>query len=58
LANPEKAPKLDTNLAGASGDWDALEKRGLAFLEQVPEMAKQLLLPMTTIGDDDESKED
>ena len=59
VASQEKAPKLDANLAGASGDWDALEKlRKLAFAEQVPEPAKQLLLPMATTGDDDESEAD
>jgi putative DNA methylase len=59
MASPEKAPKLDAGLAGASGDWDALEKlRRLAFAEQVPEPARQLLLPIATAendeGDDDE----
>ena len=42
-------PKRDNNLAGASGDFDALEKlRKLAFAEQVPSGAKQLLLPIAT----------
>jgi putative DNA methylase len=59
VANPEKAPKLDANLAGASSDWDALEKlRKLAFAEQVPEPAKQMLLPMTTTDEGDELDED
>jgi hypothetical protein len=52
-------PKLDANLAGSSSDRDDPEKlRRLAFSEQVPEPAMQLLLPMTTTGDDDESEED
>ncbi len=59
VASPEKAPKLDANLAGASGDWDALEKlRRLAFAEQVPEPARQLLLPIVTTDEDDESEAD
>ena len=46
VANPEKAPKLEAHLAAASSDFDALEKlRKLAFAEQVPEPAKQLLAP-------------
>ncbi len=59
VANIDKAPKLDANLAGASGDFDALEKlRKLAFAEQVPEPAKQLLLPMAATDEDHESEED
>ena len=59
MASPEKAPKLDVNLAGASGDWDALEKlRKLAFAEQVPEPARQMLLPMAPgDGEDEEEME-
>jgi hypothetical protein len=59
VPNLDKAPKLDANLAGASSDWDALEKlRRLAFSEQVPEPARQLLLPMTTTDEDHEPEED
>ena len=59
VANPEKAPKLYANLAGASGDWDALEKlRKFAFAEQVPEPAKQLLLPMVPADGEDEEETD
>jgi adenine-specific DNA methylase len=59
VANPEKAPKLDANLAGASSDFDALEKlRKLAFAEQVPEPAKQMLLPSATVEGDDEGSDD
>jgi adenine-specific DNA methylase len=54
VANPDKALKLDANLAGASSDFDALEKlRKLAFAEQVPEPTKQMLLPIATEGDDE-----
>ena len=49
VASPEKAPKLEAHLAAASSDFAALEKlRKLAFAEQVPEPAKQLLLPITS----------
>ncbi len=59
LANPETGPKLDVNLAGASSDWDALEKlRKFAFAEQVPEPAKQLLLPMVPADGEDEEETD
>ncbi|MFI5458095.1 MAG: hypothetical protein ACHRXM_21890 [Isosphaerales bacterium] len=59
VGNPEKAPKLDANLAGASGDFDALEKlRKLAFAEQVPEPARQMLLPIQTDSADNEVDED
>jgi hypothetical protein len=59
VANPDKAPKLDPNLAGASSDWDALEKlRKLAFAEQVPEPARQLLLPITTTGEEADDGEE
>lgn len=59
VASPEKAPKLDANLSGASGDFDALEKlRKLAFAEQVPEPARQLLLPIATAEDEDEGTDD
>jgi adenine-specific DNA methylase len=56
VANPEKAPKLEAHLAAASSDFDALEKlRKLAFSEQVPEPAKQLLLPIVRAEDDEDS---
>lgn len=59
MANPEKAPKLDASLSGASSDFEALEKlRKLAFAEQVPEPAKQLLLPIATSDGDDEGADD
>ena len=59
VANPEKAPKLDANLSGASSDFEALEKlRRLAFAEQVPEPARQLLLPIATAESDDEPDEE
>ena len=59
VANPEKAPKLDANLSGASSDFEALEKlRRLAFAEQVPEPARQLLLPIDEPTVDDESGEE
>ncbi len=59
VANPEKAPKLDANLSGASSDFEALEKlRKLAFAEQVPEPARQLLLPIEETTLDDESGEE
>jgi len=59
VANPEKAPKLDANLSGASSDFEALEKlRKLAFAEQVPEPARQLLLPIDEPTVDDESGEE
>ena len=39
-ANADRAKKVDPSLAGASSDFDALEKlRCLAFAEQVPERA-------------------
>ena len=58
VLSPDKAPKLDANLAGASSDFEALEKlRKLAFAEQVPEPAKQLLLPISESGSDDEMEE-
>ena len=59
VSNTEKVPKLDANLAGASGDFDALEKlRKLAFAEQIPEPARQLLLPIDEPTVDEESEED
>ena len=59
VASTEKAPKLEAHLAGAASDFDALEKlRKLAFAEQVPEPAKQLLLPIATAEDDDEGTDD
>ena len=59
VANPEKAPKLEAHLAAASSDFDALEKlRRLAFAEQVPEPARQLLLPIVGDDDDEEGDED
>jgi hypothetical protein len=58
VANPEKGPKLEAHLAAASSDFDALEKlRKLAFAEQVPEPAKQLLLPIVGVEDDEDSDE-
>jgi putative DNA methylase len=59
VATPEKVPKLDANLAGASGDFEALEKlRKLAFDEQVPVPARQLLLPIATLDVADEGNDD
>ena len=59
VTNPERASKLDANLSGASSDFEALEKlRKLAFAEQVPEPAKQLLLPIDTEKTDETSEED
>ena len=59
VANSEKNPKLDANLAGASSDFAALEKlRKLAFAEQVPEPAKQMLLPIAKAEGDDEDNDD
>jgi putative DNA methylase len=59
VATPDKAPKLDANLAGASGDFEALEKlRKLAFAEQVPVPARQLLLPIATLDVADEGNDD
>ena len=55
VPNLEKAPKLDANLTGASSDFEALEKlRKLAFAEQIPEPAKQLLLPITLVEEAEE----
>jgi hypothetical protein len=46
-------------LAGNSSEFDALEKlRKLAFAEQVPEPAKQMLLPIATTDEDYESEDD
>jgi hypothetical protein len=51
VANPEKGPKLDANLAGAGSDFEALETlRRLAFADQVPEPARQMLLPIEAGG--------
>jgi len=59
VASSEKAPKLEAHLAAASSDFAALEKlRKLAFAEQVPEPARQLLLPIATAENDDEGNED
>ncbi|MGA2699556.1 MAG: DUF1156 domain-containing protein [Isosphaeraceae bacterium] len=59
VASTEKAPKLEAHLAAASSDFAALEKlRKLAFAEQVPEPARQLLLPIATAENDDEGNED
>ncbi len=59
VASTEKAPKLEAHLAAASSDFAALEKlRKLAFAEQVPEPAKQLLLPIATAENDDEGNDD
>ena len=45
VSNPDKAPKLDANLAGAGSDFDALEKlRRLAFADDVPEPKVQQVL--------------
>jgi len=58
LASTEKAPKLEAHLAAASSDFAALEKlRKLAFAEQVPEPAKQMLLPIETLEEDNEGGE-
>ncbi len=58
-ASPGKPTKLDASLTGASSDWEALEKlRRLAFAEEVPEPARQLLLPVATVEEDNESGED
>ncbi len=53
-----KSTKLDAHLAGAGGDWKALEKlRKLAFAEQDPEPKRQMLLPLTPVGDGREGEE-
>jgi putative DNA methylase len=58
VANLDKAPKLDASLGGAAGDFEALEQlRKLAFAEQVPEPARQLLLPIATAEGDDTEEE-
>jgi hypothetical protein len=45
----------EAQLAAASSDFTALEKlRKLVFAEQVPEPARQLLLPIETIKEDNE----
>jgi hypothetical protein len=59
VASVDKAPKLEVHLAAASSDFAALEKlRKLAFAEQVPAPARQLLLPIGTIDEDNEVGED
>ncbi len=58
VASPEKAPKLEAHLAAASSDFAALEKlRKLAFAELVPEPARQMLLPIETLEEDNEGGE-
>jgi hypothetical protein len=58
VASTEKVPKLEAHLAAASRDFAALEKlRKLAVAEQVPEPAKQLLLPIETTEEDNEVDE-
>ena len=58
VASPEKAPKLEAHLAAASSDFTALEKlRKLAFAELVPEPARQMLLPIETLEEDNEGGE-
>jgi putative DNA methylase len=59
VASTEKAPKLEAHLAAASSDWGALEKlRKLAFAEQVPEPARQMMLPIETTEEDNGGGED
>jgi putative DNA methylase len=59
VANPEKGPKLDANLAGAGSDFEALETlRRLAFADQVPEPARQMLLPIEAGGADGEEEQE
>ena len=59
-ANADRAKKVDPSLAGASSDFDALEKlRRLAFAEQVPEPKKQLVIEYTgALGDDEDAVEE
>jgi putative DNA methylase len=59
VPNPEKGPKLDANLAGAGSDLEALETlRRLAFADQVPEPARQMLLPIEAGGADGEDEQE
>src|SRR5208282_42901 len=59
VASTEEAPKLEAHLAAASSDFAALEKlRKLAFTDQVPAPARQMLLPIPTDDVDNDMSEE